>query len=97
MEICIDFMELNKACPKDSYPMPRIYNFMDSTSEHKLYSYLDAFSGYHQILMADSAIYRYKVMSFGLKNTGLTYQRLINKVFTNLIGKILWSMLMTWW
>ncbi|XP_022860948.1 uncharacterized protein LOC111381405 [Olea europaea var. sylvestris] len=63
-----------------------------------LYSFLDAFSGYHQILMveedqektsfmADSAIYCYRVMPFGLKNAGVTYQRLVNKIFTKLIGK----------
>ncbi|XP_022845323.1 uncharacterized protein LOC111368325 [Olea europaea var. sylvestris] len=89
---------LNKACPKDSYPLPMIDNLVDSTSGHKLYSFLDAFSGYHQILMAkedqektsfmaDSAIYCYRVMSFGLKNAEATYQRLINKVLADLIGK----------
>ncbi|XP_022877090.1 uncharacterized protein LOC111395342 [Olea europaea var. sylvestris] len=76
--VCIDFTDLNKACPKDSYPLPRINNLVDSTSGHKLYSFLDAFSGYHQILMAkedqektsfmaDSAIYCYKVMPFDLE------------------------------
>lgn len=96
--VCIDFTDLNKACPKDSYPLPRIDNLVDSTSGHKLYSFLDSFSGYHQILMAeedqektsfmaDSAIYCYKLMPFGLKNAGATYQRLINKVFANLIGR----------
>jgi ribonuclease HI len=96
--VCIDFTDLNKACPKDSYPLPRIDSLVDSTSGHKLYSFLDAFSGYHQILMseddqektsfmADSAIYCYKVMPFGLKNAGATYQRLVNKIFAHLIGK----------
>ncbi|XP_022888963.1 uncharacterized protein LOC111404382 [Olea europaea var. sylvestris] len=96
--VYIGFINLNKACPKDSYPLPMIDNLVDSTSGHKLYSFLDAFSGYHQILMAkedqektsfmaDSAIYCYRVMPFGLKNAGATYQRLINKVFTDLIGK----------
>ncbi|XP_022897821.1 uncharacterized protein LOC111411533 [Olea europaea var. sylvestris] len=96
--VCIDFTDLNKACPKDSYPLPRIDDLVDSTSGHKLYSFLDAFSGYHQILMAeedqektsfmaDSAIYCYKVMPFGLKNAGATYQRLVNKVFAGMIGR----------
>ncbi|XP_022851528.1 uncharacterized protein LOC111373252 [Olea europaea var. sylvestris] len=96
--VCIDFTDLNKACPKDSYPLPRIDSLVDSTSDHKLYSSLDAFSRYHQIpmatedqektsFMADSAIYCYKAMPFVLKNAGATYQRLINKVFADLIGK----------
>ncbi|XP_022851304.1 uncharacterized protein LOC111373062 [Olea europaea var. sylvestris] len=96
--VCIDFTDLNKACSKDSYPLPRIDSLVDSTSGHKLYSFLDAFSGYHQIpmaaedqektsFMADSAIYYYKAMPFGLKNAGATYQKLINKVFADLIGK----------
>ncbi|XP_022867175.1 uncharacterized protein LOC111386905 [Olea europaea var. sylvestris] len=96
--VCIDFTDLNKACSKDSYPLPRIDSLVDSTSGHKLYSFLDAFSGYHQIpmatedqektsFMADSAIYCYKAMPFGLKNAGATYQRLINKVIADLIGK----------
>ncbi|XP_022843129.1 uncharacterized protein LOC111366648 [Olea europaea var. sylvestris] len=86
--VCIDFTNLNKACPKDSYPLPRIDNLVDSTSGYKLYNFLDAFLGYHQILMtkedqektsfmADSAIYCYRVMLFGLKN----------KFFADLIGK----------
>ncbi|XP_022872734.1 uncharacterized protein LOC111391716 [Olea europaea var. sylvestris] len=96
--VCIDFTDLNKGCPKDSYPLPRIDDLVDSTSGHKLYSFLDAFSGYHQILMteedqektsfmADSAIYYYKVMPFGLKNAGATYQRLVNKVFAGMIER----------
>ncbi|XP_022852169.1 uncharacterized protein LOC111373818 [Olea europaea var. sylvestris] len=82
--VCIDFTDLNKVCPKDSYPLPRIDNLVDNTSGHKLYSFLDAFSGYHQILMAeedqektsfmaDSAIYCYRAMPFRLKNVGATY------------------------
>ncbi|XP_022875582.1 uncharacterized protein LOC111394024 [Olea europaea var. sylvestris] len=97
-KVCIDFTDLNKACPKDSYPLPRIDNLVDSTSGHKLYIFLDAFLGYHQILiaeedqektsfMADLAIYCYRVMLFGLKNAGAIYQRLISKVFADLIGK----------
>ncbi|XP_022891750.1 uncharacterized protein LOC111406590 [Olea europaea var. sylvestris] len=96
--VYIDFTDLNKACSKDSYPLPWIDSLVDITSGHKLYSFLDAFSRYHQIpmatedqkktsFMADFAIYCYKVMPFGLKNAGATYQRLINKVFVDLIGK----------
>ncbi|XP_022872732.1 uncharacterized protein LOC111391715 [Olea europaea var. sylvestris] len=83
--VCIDFTKLNKACPKDSYPLPRIYNLVDSTSGHMLYSLLDAFSGYHQILMveenqektsfmADLTIYRYRILPFELKNTKVQHE-----------------------
>ena len=49
--MCIDFIDLNKACPKDSYPLPRIDQLVDSTVGHKLLSFMDAFSGYNQIRM----------------------------------------------
>ena len=96
--ICVDFMDLNRACPKDSYPLPRIDNLVDSTARHKLLSFMDAFSGYNQIRMEEidqektsfvtsQGLFCYKVMSFRLKNTGATYQRLMNKMFTHQIGR----------
>src|SRR5262249_42951594 len=50
--MCVDFTDLNKACPKDCYPLPRIDQLVDATSGHEVLSFLDAFSGYHQIQMA---------------------------------------------
>ena len=47
--MCVDFTNLNKACPKDSYPLPRIDLLMDSTANYQLLSFMDAFSGYNQI------------------------------------------------
>ena len=96
--MCVDFMDLNKACPKDSYPFPRIDNLVDSTARHKLLSFMDAFSGYNQIRMEETdqektsfvtsqGLFCYKVMSFRLKNTGATYQRLMNKMFAHQIGR----------
>ena len=96
--MCVDFMDLNRACPKDSYPLPRIDNLVDSTARHKLLSFMDAFSGYNQIRMEETnqektsfvtsqGLFCYKVMSFRLKNTGATYQRLMNKMFTHQIGR----------
>jgi hypothetical protein len=90
--MCVDFTDLNKACPKDSFPLPRIDLLVDSTSGHQLLSFMDAFSGYNQIQMTevdqektsfitDRGLYYYKAMSFGLKNAGATYQRLVNKMF----------------
>ena len=50
--LCVDFTDLNKACPKDPYPLPRIDQIVDSTAGCELLCFLDAFSGYHQIKMA---------------------------------------------
>uniref|UniRef100_A0A2N9J111 RNA-directed DNA polymerase n=1 Tax=Fagus sylvatica TaxID=28930 RepID=A0A2N9J111_FAGSY len=96
--MCVDFTDLNKACPKDSYPLPRIDQLVDSTAGHKLLSFMDAFSGYNQIQMAEEdqektafitsrGLFCYKVMPFGLKNAGATYQRLVNKMFHDQIGR----------
>ena len=71
---------------------------MDSTAKHKLLTFMDAFSGYNQIKMAEEdqgktafitrhGLYCYKVMPFGLKNAGVTYQRLVNKMFSQQIGR----------
>ena len=51
LRMCIDFTDLNKACPKDSYPLSRVDVLVDSTAQHKLLSFMDAFSGYNQIRM----------------------------------------------
>ena len=45
--MCVDFTDLNKACPKDSFPLPRIDQLVDSTTGHKLLTFMDAFSGYN--------------------------------------------------
>ena len=96
--MCVDFTDLNKACPKDSLPIPRIDQLVDSTSGHKLLTFMDAFSGYNQIRMVEEdrektsfitsqGLYYYKVMPFGPKNVGATYQRLVNKMFSKQIGR----------
>ena len=96
--MCVDFIDLNKACPKDSFPLPRIDQLVDSTTDHKLLTFMDAFSRYNQIKMAEEnqeksafitsqEFYCYKVMPFGLKNAGATYQRLVNKMFNKQIGR----------
>ena len=96
--MCVDFMDLNDACPKDCYPLPRIDMLIDATAGHELLSFMDGFSGYNQIRMhkedipkvsfiTDFGVFCYLVMAFGLKNAGATYQRLVNKIFKHLIGK----------
>ena len=95
---CIDFTKLNKACPKDSFPMLRINQLVDVTAGHELLSFMDVYSGYNQILMyehdkehtffiTDLGLYCYKAKPFGLKNTRATYQRLVNMIFKDLIRK----------
>ena len=96
--MCVNFTDLNRAYPKDSYPLPRIDTLVDSTARHQLLSFMDAFSGYNQIRMKEAdqektsfvtsqGLFCYKVMSFGLKNAGATYQRLMNKMFAYQIGR----------
>ena len=96
--MCVDFTNLNKACPKDSYSLPRIDALVDSTARNQLLSFMDAFLGYNQIKMEEAdqentsfvtsqGLFCYKVMSFGLKNAGATYQRLMNKMFAHQIGR----------
>ena len=51
--MCVDFIDLNKVCPKDSFPLPRIDQQMDFTAGHKLLTFMDSFSGYNQIKMAE--------------------------------------------
>ena len=96
--ICIDYIDLNKACLKDSYPLLSIDQLIDATSGFYIISFMDTFSGYNQIWMAkedeekttfitDRGTYYYKLMPFGLKNAGATYQRMVNKVFKRQLDK----------
>ena len=96
--VCIDFTDLNKSCLKDPFPLPHIDKLVDATARHQRMSFMDAFSGYNQILMhpedqektsfmTSRGIYCYKVMPFGLKNAGSTYQRLVNMMFADKIGR----------
>ena len=95
----MDFTSLIKACPKDSFPLPKVDQLVDATSGHGRMSFLDAYRGYHQIAMyppdeekaafiTSKGLFCYRVMSFGLKNAGATYQRLVTKMFKHLIEKI---------
>ena len=93
----VDFTDLNKDCPKDSYPLPCIDQLVDSTADHKLLSFMDVFSEYNKIKMDEAdqektsfitsqGLFCYKVMPFGLKNAGATYQTLVNHMFRSQIG-----------
>ena len=82
--MCVDYTSLNKACPKDSFSLPRIDQVVDSTSGCETLCFLNAYSGYHQIMMKESdqlatsfitpfGSFCYVSMTFDLKNTGATY------------------------
>jgi len=96
--MCVDYTDVNKAFPKDSYPLPTIDRLVDGADGHNILSFLDASSGYNQIQIPsndkkktafriDSNNFYYEVMPFGLKNAGATYQRLMDNVFHGMIGK----------
>ena len=96
--VCVDFTDLNKACPKDPFFMPQIDQLVDATVGHPRMSFLDAFQGYHQIPLAldDQEMttfvtsignYYYKVIPFGLKNARATYQRMMIRMFEPQLGK----------
>ena len=94
--MCVDYTDLNKACPKDPFPLPLIDQVVDSTLGCKTLCFLDAYSIYHQIAMKESdqlatsfitpfRSFCYITMPFSLKNTGATYQRYMLKCFGDLI------------
>ena len=85
MRVCTDFIDLNRACPNDRFPLPHVDQLVDATTGDELLSFMDAHSGYNQIRMdpkdeekttfiTNQGLYCYKVMSFGLKYAGATYQ-----------------------
>ncbi|XP_057418949.1 uncharacterized protein LOC130713175 [Lotus japonicus] len=96
--MCTDYTSLNKVCPKDSYPLPNVDKLVDGASGNELLSLMDAYSGYNQIrmhpsdeesttFMTNQVNYCYKTMPFGLKNAGATYQRLMDKIFSEQVGR----------
>ncbi|RDX65672.1 Retrovirus-related Pol polyprotein from transposon 17.6, partial [Mucuna pruriens] len=95
--MCTDYTDLNKAYPKDPYSLPNIDRLVDEASNFALLNFMDTYSGYNQIKMdpqdeaktafiTDSGTYCYKVIPFGLKNAGATYQCLMDKIFKEIIG-----------
>nr|ABB46599.1 retrotransposon protein, putative, unclassified [Oryza sativa Japonica Group] len=97
--VCIDFRDLNKATPKDEYPMPVADQLVDAASGYKILSFMDGNVGYNQIFMAEEDIHKtafrcpsaiglfeWVVMTFGLKSAGATYQRAMNYIYHDLIS-----------
>jgi uncharacterized protein YehS (DUF1456 family) len=99
IRVCVDFKDLNRACPKDDFPLPNTKLMVDSTIGHEAMSFMDGSSGYNQIQMAPEdeeltafrtlkGIYCYKMMPFGLKNAGATSQRAMQIFFNDILHKI---------
>ena len=97
-QVCVDFTDLNKACPKDPFLMSRIDQLVDATVGHLRMRFLDAFQGYHQIpltlddqkktaFVTHTRNYHYKVMPFGLKIVGSTNQGMMTRMFEPQLGK----------
>ncbi|GAA0138948.1 hypothetical protein LIER_00594 [Lithospermum erythrorhizon] len=87
-----DFTSLNKACPKHFYRLPCLVRLVDGSAGHEVFDFMDASRGYHQIKMCpedegkaafitEYRLYWWKVMPFGLKNAGATYQRMVEAIF----------------
>ena len=98
VRMCVDYRDLNRASPKDNFPLPHIDTLVDNTARHSMFSFMDGFSGYNQIRMAPEdkektafitmwGTFNYNVMSFGLKNAGATYQRAMVTLFHDMMHK----------
>lgn len=96
--MCVDYRDLNRASPKDDFPLPHIDMLVDNTAKFDIFSFMDGFSGYNQIKMAPEdmekttfitpwGIFCYQVMPFGLKNAGATYQRAMTTLFHDMMHK----------
>lgn len=96
--MCVDYRDLNRACPKDDFPLPHINVLVNNTSQFSVFSFMDGLSGYNQIKMAPEDMEKttfitpwgtfcYKVMPFGLKNTEATYQHATMTLFHDMIHK----------
>jgi hypothetical protein len=99
IRVCIDFHNLNKATPKDEYPMPIADMLINNASGHRIISFLDGNAGYNQIFMAEEdmsetsfrcpgfiGLFEWVVMISGLKNAGATHQSVMNLIFHDLLG-----------
>jgi hypothetical protein len=102
LRVCIDFRNLNRATPKDEYPMPIADTLINNASGNRIISFLDGNAGYNQIFMDEEdaskttficpgfiGLFEGVVMTFGLKNAGATYQRVMNLIFHGLLGNTL--------
>ena len=98
VRMCVDYRDLNKASPKDDFPLPNIHILLDNCAKHEVASFVDCYAGYHQIIMDDEdaektsfitpwGTYCYRVMPFGLKNAGATYMRAMTTMFHDMMHR----------
>lgn len=98
VRMCVDYRDINKESPKDEFPLPHIDVLVDNTTQFSVFSFMDSFFGYNQINMSLDDMdktnfitpwgtYLYKVMPFGLKNAGATYQCAMVTLFHDMIHK----------
>ena len=98
VRMCVDYIGLNKASPKDDFPLPHIDVLVDNTAQFSVFSFMDGFSGYNQIKMSPDDMdkttfitpwgtFYYRVMPFSLKNDGATYQRAMTTLFHDILNK----------
>ena len=98
VRVCVDFRDLIKASLKDDFPLPNIDMLVDNTAGHSMLSFMDGFSRYSQILMAPGDMektsfitewgtYCYRVIPFGLKNTGATYHKAATTLFHDMMHR----------
>ena len=96
--MCVDYQDLNQSNPKDNFPLRHIDILVDNTTNFSLFSFMAGFLGYNQIKMAPEDMEKttffilwgtfcYKVMSFGLKNVGATYQWAMVGLFHDMMHK----------
>ncbi|XP_070058161.1 uncharacterized protein [Nicotiana tomentosiformis] len=97
-KICVDYRDLNKASPKDNFPLPNIHILVDNCAKHEIQSFVDFYARYHQILMDEDhaektafttpwGTYCYRVMPVSLKNVGTTYMRAMTTIFHDMMHK----------
>ena len=98
VRMCVDYRDLNRASSKDNFPLPHIDTLVDNTARNSRFSFMDGFSGYNQIRMTPEdrekttfvtmwGTFCYKVMPFGLKNAGVTYQKAMVTLFHDMMHK----------
>ena len=98
VRMCVDYRDLNRASPKDDFPLPHIDVLVDNTAQNSIFSFMDWFSEYNQIKMAEEDMEKttfitlwgtfcYKVMSFGFKNAVASYQRAMVTLFHDMMHK----------
>ena len=99
IRLCVDFRNLNRASDKDNYPVPPMEQLLQMVSGSDLFSLLDVFSSYNQLLVAEEdrlkttfrtkwGTFAYSRMPFGLINTGATFQRAMDIAFHSLMAEV---------